>query len=130
TIKSAGSSVSYVTEATDGNLNGAWLDLWNLGRAQHGNPTLEGYMAMQGLHPDGTRNPALPVLLDADNLIDYMLSLFYVGAADNALSRFVNASNNWFAIRDRTNPDMGFQYFAHDGEHSAGVVTNDTTFTN
>jgi hypothetical protein len=131
TIKSGGSSVGYVTEATDGNLNGAWQDLWNLSRAQHGDPTnLERYMSMQGLHPDGTRNPALPVLLDLDNLVDYMLSLFYVGAADNSLSRFVNASNNWFAIRDRTNPDMGFQYFAHDGEHSAGVVTNNTSFTN
>ena len=130
TIKSAGSPSGYVTEATDGNLNGAWRALWDLSRAQHGNPTLEGYMAMQGLHPDGTRNPALPVLLDLDNLVDYMLSLFYVGAADNSLSRFVNASNNWFAIRDRTNPDMGFQFFAHDGEHSSGVVTNNTSFTN
>ncbi|MDA0245739.1 MAG: lamin tail domain-containing protein [Chloroflexi bacterium] len=140
TIKSGGSSVGYVTEATDGNLNGAWLDLWNLSRAQHGNPTLEGYMAMQGLNPDGTRNPALPVLLDADNLIDYMLSLFYVGAADNALSWFLSTnpygrnggSNNWFAMRDSTNPDMGFQFFAHDGEHSTGVqATNgDPTFNN
>ena len=37
---------------------------------------------MQGLNPDGTRNPALPVLLDVDNLINYMLIIFYTGGYD------------------------------------------------
>ncbi|MCB0036974.1 MAG: lamin tail domain-containing protein, partial [Anaerolineales bacterium] len=127
-IKSAGSSGGYNTEATDGDLNGDWKDLWDLGRAQNANPTLERYMQMQGLNPDGTRNPAYPVLLDEDNLIDYMIQIFYTGAFDNALSWYLTyagvrdkGSNNWYGVRNRVTDDMGFQFFAHDGEHSLGV---------
>ncbi|MDG2122362.1 MAG: lamin tail domain-containing protein [Verrucomicrobiales bacterium] len=122
TIKSAGSSGGYNTEATDGNLNGDWRALWNLARAQARTPTLARYMQMQGLNPDGTRNPAFPVLLDVENLIDYTLIIGYTGNYDAPLSNFLNgASNNWYTVRNRATDDRGFAFFIHDGEHSMGA---------
>jgi hypothetical protein len=78
---------------------------------------------MQGLNPDGSRNPSLPVLLDVDALIDYVLIIFYTGGFDSGLSQFLgdNAPNNWFGIYNRVTADRGFQYFIHDNEHSLGV---------
>jgi hypothetical protein len=67
------------------------------------------------------RNPAYPVLLDVNNLIDYMIITFYCGAYDAPLSTFLNAaSNNWWALRDRTG-ERGFVYFAWDFEHGMGT---------
>jgi CotH kinase protein/Lamin Tail Domain/Chitobiase/beta-hexosaminidase C-terminal domain len=116
-IKSSGGSGGYTTEATDGGLD-AWYDLWS--QAQAGVADNADYYRLQGLNPDGvTRNPAYPVLLDVDNLIDYMLVNFYIGNEDSPLSLPLgdNKSNNWFAIRDRTG-DQGFQFFAHDAEQT------------
>jgi len=49
-------------------------------------------------------------MLDVDNLIDYMLGIFYTGDGDATLSAFLanNMPNNWYGVRDRTNPDVGF----------------------
>lgn len=123
TIKSAGSSGGYNTEAADGELNGDWRDLWEGVRALRTstNKTAE-YFALQGLAPDGVTPIADPVLLDVDNLIDYMLDIFYCGAFDTALSTFLNnASNNWFSVRNRVADDRGFAFFYHDGEHGMGT---------
>ena len=106
----------YVVGATDGAL-AAWQDLWN--QAAAGFSTLAAYYRAQGLNPDGTRNPAYPVLLDVDNLIDYMIVILYGGNLDAPISAFLgNASpNNWYGIRDRTG-ERGFAFFAHDAEHT------------
>ena len=119
-VKSAGSSGGYNTEMTDGNFT-AWQTLHNLAVAlkNSGTETLRTarYMQMQGLNPDGTRNPNFPVLLDPDNLIDYNLVVFYDGSFDSPLSTFLsNGSNNWFGIRNRLGT-RGFAFFAHDHEH-------------
>ena len=121
-IKSAASASGYTTEATDGDLNGAWFDLWEKVRALRANPTdNDAYYALQGLASDGISphpNPtAFPDLLEVDNLADYMLAIFYTGNYDSALSTFVQASNNWFGMRDSQGTD-GFRFFVHDGEHS------------
>lgn len=121
TIKSAGNTDGYRTEATDGTLTGDWLALWNLVQAQVSNPTTARYLQMQGLSPNGERNPALPVLLDVDNLIDYMLVLGYTGSYDSSLSDFVGASNNWFSVRNTARDDRGFVHLMHDAEHSLGA---------
>ena len=123
TLKSAGSSGSYNTEATDGTLaiGSDWHTLWTMTRQQNGAPTVERFMEMQGLNPDGSRNPALPIYLDVDNLIDYHLVIGYTGNFDAPLSDFVGASNNWYGLRDRERDEHGFQFFVHDGEHSLGA---------
>ncbi|HUU84858.1 MAG TPA: lamin tail domain-containing protein, partial [Phycisphaerae bacterium] len=91
--------------------------LWDL--AQSGFATDEAYYRVQGLNPDGTRNPDHPVYLDIDNLVDYMIVILYTGNRDAPISNFLgnNRPNNWYGIRDRTG-ETGFQFFAHDCEHT------------
>jgi hypothetical protein len=117
-------SNSYTTEAEVGN-DVAWRQLFDYAQALQTSPQTNAnlYWTMQGLNPDGTRNPSLPVLLDVDNLINYMLIVFYTGGFDSGLSRFLgdNAPNNWFGIYNRVTADRGFQFFIHDNEHSLGA---------
>ncbi len=114
TVKAVGDG-AYEIEATDGTLD-AWRDLWNLANLEFGNHTI--YNRAQGLNPDGTRNPAYPVYLDIDNLIDYMIQVFYDGDRDAPISNFLSNDkpNNWYGIRSRVG-DTGFRYFVHDAEH-------------
>jgi hypothetical protein len=86
------------------------------------NASNANYFRPLGRNPDGTRNPGLEVLLDVDNLIDYMLEIFFSGDGDATLSAFLsnNQANNWFGMRDRTNPDVGFRFFNSDCEHTLG----------
>ena len=123
TIKSAGSSGGYNTEATDGSFatGSDWNILWNLARTQQSSGTLARFMEMQGLNSDGSRNPDLPVYLDVNNLIDYQMIIGYTGNYDAPLSNFIGASNNWYGVRDRERDTFGFQFFVHDGEHSMGA---------
>jgi CotH kinase protein len=112
------------TQVSAGN-DAAWFQLFTLAESLSGNPTANAnaYWTMQGLNPDGTRNPSLPVLLDVDNLIDYMLILFYTGGYDSGLSQFLqnNKANNWYGMYNRVAADEGFQFFIHDNEHSLGA---------
>jgi hypothetical protein len=118
--KSAGSSGSYNTEMTDGNFI-AWKSLNDQCIALKNDTTSEAsrtakYMNLRGLDASGNPNGA-QVLLDVDNLIDYILLVFYDGSFDSPLSTFLsNGSNNWFALRSRLGT-RGFAYFAHDQEH-------------
>ncbi|MFO1498270.1 MAG: lamin tail domain-containing protein [Verrucomicrobiota bacterium] len=77
------------------------------------------YQKAQGNNPDGTPNPDYEVLLDVDNLIDYMLVILYGGNLDAPISNFLGntSPNNFFALRNRT-ARQGFQFFAHDSEHT------------
>lgn len=116
------------TELADGN-DEAWHQLFDLGQGLSGDPVnnADNYWTMQGLNPDGTRNLALPVLLDVENLVDYMLIIFYTGGFDVGLSQFIsnNVGNNWQAVYNHTTADQGFQYFMHDNEHSLGTNNSD-----
>jgi hypothetical protein len=106
----------YTIKATDGNIN-AWNRLYN--QAKAGLTTDATYEKAQGNNPDGTRNPDYEVLLDVDNLIDYMLVILYGGNLDAPISNFLGntSPNNWYGIRDRTGAH-GFRFFCHDSEHT------------
>ena len=121
-VKSANHPGLFVTEAADGNLD-AFRALWTMARTVAANPTDSHYFALLGRNAEGTRNPSLPVLLDVDNLIDYMLVIFYTGDGDAPLSWFLNfeRSNNWFGLRNRNDPNTGFRFFNHDAEHTLGA---------
>jgi hypothetical protein len=110
----------YNIEATDGTLD-AWVDLWNQANAIADAPTQEErwtlYQRAQGLNPDGTRNPAYPVLLDVENLVPYMLAIFLPGNRDAPVTLTATDVNNFYALRDRTG-DRGFIFFTHDSEHA------------
>ena len=115
----------YTVEATDGNLD-AWNSLWT--QVQGDMTNSANYQKLLGNNPDGTRNPAFPVLLDPKALVDYMLLIYYTGNLDAPLSNFLSnqSPNNFFAVRNR-NGNQGFQFFAHDSEHTFLDVNQDRT---
>ena len=115
----------YNIYATDGTLD-AWTRLWQM--AVNGFGTTAAYQQVQGNNPDGTRNPAYEVLLDVDNLIDYMLVIYYGGNLDAPISNFIGntSPNNWFGFR-HTNGLSGFRFVAHDSEHTLLDVNQDRT---
>jgi hypothetical protein len=108
--------------AADGDLN-AWRRLWQA--ATNGFASNADYERVQGNNPDGTPNPAYEVLVDMDNLIDYMLLTIYVGNFDGPVYQN-NFPNNFFATRNR-NTREGFRFTAHDAELSLSDVNFDRT---
>lgn len=122
-------TANYTVGATDGNLD-AWLDLWNKGKTHRASPTNANYFRLMGRAADGVTPTADPVLLDPDNLIDYLLLTFWTGNLDGCTSLFLgnDRANNWFGSRRRIgNPGQGFRFFAHDFEHSFFNVNEDRT---
>ena len=102
-------------EATDGNLD-AWQELYNI--TVEGYDSNANYYKIQGLNSRGEIDTTLKVLVDIDNLIDYMLVIFYGGNFDSPYSKFGDFINNFFNIRNREFKRQGFMFFAHDAEHS------------
>jgi len=95
----------------------AWGTLYNLARSGLGSDA--DYQRVLGNNPDGTPNPAYPVYVDLENLIDYMLLTFYGGNFDGPVSGVCNCvPNNWYGLRNRNiDSRMAFMFFAHDSEH-------------
>ena len=124
-VKCGNHVANFVTEATDGNFT-AWSNLWTMGLSMLTNAADSNYFRILGRNPDGSRNPALPVMVDVDNLIDYMLEIFYSGDGDATLSAFLGnvRPNNWFGLRNRNDPDMGFRFFNSDCEHTLGAPSS------
>ena len=120
-VKCGNHAGGFATEATQGTLD-AFRALWDRAR-EIGlrDPSDANFFALEGRGPDGIRDPSLPVLLDVDNLIDYMLIIFWSGNGDGTLSSFLanNLPNNWFALRDRRG-EHGFRFFVHDNEFTLG----------
>lgn len=107
--------------ATSGSLT-KWNQLWEI--ATKGFRDSSSYFAVQGRNADGTDNPALERHVDVDNLIDYMLLTFYNGNIDGPTT--TAGINNFYAVRNR-NGRMGWQFFAHDSEHTMITLTTNTT---
>jgi hypothetical protein len=123
-VKCANHIGNFITEATDGTLTN-WHALWTRTRAiRTTDPSAAKFFELEGRNPDGTRNPALPVPLDVNNLIDEMLVNFYVGDGDAILSGFHghDRPNNWFSVFRKDGRD-GFRFFIRDAEHSLGTTS-------
>jgi hypothetical protein len=118
-------NTQYGLFATDGNLD-AWERLWKI--CKSGVETHAAYQKILGNHPDGTRNPDYEVLLAPDNLIDYMLVIFYGGNLDAPITSFGSnrSANNWYGIRNR-NGGEGFRYYVWDAEHTFLKINEDRT---
>jgi hypothetical protein len=118
----------YTIFATDGNMD-AWTRLWQA--ATNGFAADANYFKVQGLNVNGTPNPAYENLLDVDNLIDYMLVIFFTGNIDAPISAFIGDTNpnNMYAVRNRTGLYGGFRFLAHDSEHTllTGEIQRDRT---
>ena len=121
----AGPGRPYTMATTDGTLD-AYNRLWDA--AVKGFGTDAAYYRVQGLNPDGARNPAYERLLDVDNVTDYMICTFYVGDIDAPISNFLQNTrpNNFYAVYNRTTPD-GFKFFRHDAEHTMFNVNENRT---
>ncbi|MBN1949838.1 MAG: CotH kinase family protein [Bacteroidales bacterium] len=119
-IKVAVDSWPYFNEATDGNME-AWSELWEL--CDDGFSSNGAFYALEGKDEDGNHVTGSKVLVDIDNLIDYMLVIFYTGNVDAPVSAWHSNDmpNNFYAIYNRKDPGKGFIFLAHDSEHSMFV---------
>jgi hypothetical protein len=107
----------YTIFATDGNMD-AWTRLWIA--ATNGFVSDANYFKIQGLNVDGTPNPAYENLLDVDDLIDYMLVIFFTGNIDARFPRSseIRIPTTCTRCANRTGLYGGFRFFAHDSEHT------------
>lgn len=104
-------------EVADGTID-AYEDLFDAAMAGFSNNA--DYFAIMGLDANGDPDPTETKLLDVDNLIDYLLVIYYMAASDNSITWFYGRYqklNNMYAIFNRVNPD-GFKWLQHDSEHS------------
>lgn len=113
--------LGYEMKTTDGN-DGAWSRLWQA--ATNGFTSNSAYFRVQGRNPDSSLNPAYENLLDATNLIDYLLVIFWTGNHDGPISGDFDQGflNNYYAFRDRTGVHGGFRFVTHDAELSLDGV--------
>lgn len=116
---------SFGTTTTDGSID-AWKLLNEIARA--GLADNARYQRLLGKNPDGTRNAEYPILLDPDDLIDYMFIIFYGGNMDAPITKFGGnmRPNNWYGLRNRKG-DRGFQFIIWDAEHTFLDVNEDRT---
>jgi len=118
----------YANEGTDTFYDNFWTAV------NAGVSTNSAYFALQDRNSDGTANGTLPHYLDAANLIDYMLVVFYTGAQDMPLGPPSTNSQprNLYASADRVNGD-GFKWLVHDNEWSmvrnSGVNINRVAYS-
>jgi hypothetical protein len=107
----------YSNEATDGTMV-SWQDLFN--KCSKGFASNADYFALEGKDQAGKPVKNTRVFVDIDNLIDYMMVIFYTGNFDAPVSAFSsnNMPNNYFAIFNRENKGEGYIFVAHDSEHS------------
>ena len=107
----------YTIEATDGNTD-AWQQVWDI--TQRGYSSNLNYFELIGDTPEGKADTSLTKWVDVDNLIDYMLTIFYGGNFDSPVSKFSGNKNpnNFFAIFNRNDKRQGFKFLAHDAEHT------------
>jgi hypothetical protein len=108
----------YTIYATDGNMD-AWTRMYNACTNTAALTNNAAYFKLQGRNPDGTINPAYENLIDATNLVDYMLLILYSGNFDAPVSAFLNEirPNNFYALRENTGASGGFKFVSHDSEH-------------
>jgi len=107
----------YFNEATNGTMV-PWQDLWN--KCSKGFASDADYFALEGKDQYGKPVKNTRVFVDIDNLIDYMMVIFYTGNVDAPVSAFNSncMPNNYYAILSRENKGKGFVFISHDSEHS------------
>jgi hypothetical protein len=111
-------SENYTMVANEGT-TAAYNRLWTQATLGFGGaPGTDGfirYYKVQGMNPDGTTNASYERLLDVDNVIAYMLTVYYTNSVDGPLHPQGTSVNNCYAIYNRVTPD-GFKFIVHDNE--------------
>lgn len=108
-------------EATDGTLD-KWQQVYNL--TNLGFSGNVNYYKLQGLNSQGAVDTTIEALVDIDNLIDYMMNIFYSGNFDAPVSEFGgnNYPNNFYCIKNRKEKREGFIFIVHDAEHTFNYI--------
>ncbi len=116
---------TYTLVPTDGDLE-AWRRVYDI--VEKGLGENANYFSLLGRNPNGSRNPDLETYVDVENLITYMMIIFYGGNLDAPISMFGGnqTPNNWHGIRSRDG-DEGFRFFVWDAEHTFLDVEQDRT---
>jgi hypothetical protein len=108
-------------EATDGNTS-SWQKIYNM--TVKGFANNADYFAIEGKDQYGYPKKGGEVIVNLDNLIDYMQLIFYTGNFDSPVSAFMQnqGPNNFYAIDKRDDRSSGFIFFAHDAEHTMMIT--------
>ena len=120
-------SPSQSIKTTDGTLD-AYSRL--LQAAMNGFANNTDYFAVLGLDSNGRPDPTKEKLVDINDLMDYLLVIYYTAATDTNLSAFWgNHLNNLYGIYNRENPD-GFKWALHDCEHALDTAITAPSLNN
>ncbi len=122
-IKRSGENYSSDIIATDGTLD-KWKEIYEF--TLDGFTSNKNYFSLEGKDEQGNGIPGAEVYVDIDNLIDFMINIFFTGNYDSPVSAWGGnkAPNNFYAIGNREDKSVGFRFFVHDGEHT---LMNDAT---
>lgn len=103
--------------ATDGNTD-KWQQVWE--NTQNGYEDDANYYLLEGRDEHGNPMKNSEILVDIDNLIDYMINIFYSGNFDSPVSKFGRNKrpNNFYALTNREDKTQGFIFMVHDAEHT------------
>lgn len=106
-----------MVEATDGTLD-KWMKIYQM--TEEGYESNEDYFALEGKDQYGKPTKGGEVLIDIDNLIDYMQLIFYTGNFDSPVSAFMKneGPNNFYTLDRRDDRSSGFIFFSYDAEHT------------
>ncbi|MCK5735022.1 MAG: CotH kinase family protein, partial [Spirochaetaceae bacterium] len=107
----------YDIHATDGNLT-SWRNIYY--KTQAGFENNKDYFELEGRDENGNPIPGATSWIEMDNLIDYMLVIFYSGNWDGPVSEPLRNKqpNNFYAIYSKEDRSEGYRFFSHDAEHS------------
>ena len=125
--------LQYSIEVNEGTID-AWSNLWEIA-TQEGfeGEHADNYNRVLGLNPDGTRNPAYPILLNPGSLMSFIFSSHFMVDQDGPTSPFSSIdkghANNFYALRNRDDGGdvSGFVFLRHDAEVSMAVGGTNTT---
>ncbi|MHC4676484.1 MAG: chitobiase/beta-hexosaminidase C-terminal domain-containing protein, partial [Planctomycetota bacterium] len=90
-----------------------WDEMFDLAAA--GLASDQDAQFIQGNNPDGTRNPDYPIILNVDNLIDYMILHIYARVEDWPC-------HNFWCARRRGPLSEGFRFFVWDQENHTNTL--------
>lgn len=107
-----------------GELQAGDRTVWNqmIDLARTGLASDAAYWRIQGRNASGAPDPMLPVYLDVDSLIDYMILHIYAGAIDWP-------NHNWWSARRRGTESLGFRFYTWDQEIANISLTETRTYT-
>ena len=128
--------LGYLIECNEGTWD-AWDALLHIAVDEGFGPGHEdNYNKVLGLNPDGTRNPAYPILLNPESLMSFMFSSHFMVDQDGPTSPYSSIdkghANNFAAIRNRDDAGdvNGFIFLRHDAEVAMNMNGGNTAASN